>query len=290
MQEESNLERDLKIIQDIGFEALLALQETCTRLGIRLYLDGGTLLGAVRSGDIIPWDDDIDVMMRRDEYEILRKNRSCLPPHLNLIDPRDRRSSAGSPVLVDERQWVTRRGSRLGLVLREHQKIGVDIFVLDSPPKGKLRYTSWLYTVRALEILRYIRALSVSDLVGVCFWRSSLGLLVASIRLLITPLRNSWLGSTLVFVSAKAFVRRPSTLQCVGRPSWLKDRQYSAEWFSCDTVILRGHSFSCPSGYEFLITTYGSDWSTPHSPDEAFNHGTRLSDGPPRSLLGNFGD
>ena len=49
------------------------LDEICKKLNIRYFADWGTLLGAVRHGGYIPWDDDLDVLMMRSDYNKLLK-------------------------------------------------------------------------------------------------------------------------------------------------------------------------------------------------------------------------
>ena len=60
-------------VQVIGLELLDAFDAFCRRHGLRYYLCGGTLLGAVRHGGFIPWDDDVDVIMARPDYDRLVK-------------------------------------------------------------------------------------------------------------------------------------------------------------------------------------------------------------------------
>lgn len=59
----------LKEIQNIELDLLLAFDSICQKNNLRYSLGGGTLLGAIRHRGFIPWDDDIDVMMPRPDYD-----------------------------------------------------------------------------------------------------------------------------------------------------------------------------------------------------------------------------
>lgn len=54
-------------------EILLFVDKVCKAHGIEYWIEGGTLLGAVRHGGFIPWDDDTDIVMPIAEYRRFRK-------------------------------------------------------------------------------------------------------------------------------------------------------------------------------------------------------------------------
>ncbi len=60
-----------KKIWKVELDLLNQLQQICEKHGLQYYASNGTLLGAVRHNGFIPWDDDLDVMMPRKDYEIL---------------------------------------------------------------------------------------------------------------------------------------------------------------------------------------------------------------------------
>ncbi len=63
----------LDILKKIETEILKEIDRICKKNGIKYFLTGGSLLGAVRYGKSIPWDDDLDIGMLRDDFEKFRK-------------------------------------------------------------------------------------------------------------------------------------------------------------------------------------------------------------------------
>ena len=63
----------MKQIWDKEIELVLELDRVCKKYNLKYFADSGTLLGAVRDKGFIPWDDDIDVVMMREDYDKLMK-------------------------------------------------------------------------------------------------------------------------------------------------------------------------------------------------------------------------
>lgn len=104
--------------------------------GYRYYMLGGTLLGAVRHGGFIPWDDDIDIGLPRADYErFLREVQNTLPDYMELHTYYD-----DSPHhyyfsrVTDSRHSLLRKGSEV----ERSEDVWVDIFPLDGMPEGAL--------------------------------------------------------------------------------------------------------------------------------------------------------
>ena len=77
---------DIKALQKRILDILLEFDKVCKAHGLRYCICGGTLLGAVRHGGFIPWDDDLDVSMPRPDYDrFIAHCKEWLPEHLEFV-------------------------------------------------------------------------------------------------------------------------------------------------------------------------------------------------------------
>jgi len=121
---------DLRALHQVHLDMLLEIRRVCGELGLTFQLGGGTLLGAVRHGGFIPWDDDADVFMPRRHYaRFLAEAPGHLRPGYVL---QTFRSDPGYDFLYAK---LRRDGTEFREVSRqarrEHHGIYVDVFPLD---------------------------------------------------------------------------------------------------------------------------------------------------------------
>lgn len=75
----------LEKIQEEELNIALEIDRFCKNHDLRYFLSDGTLLGAVRHEGFIPWDDDMDLYMLRDDYDYFCRN--FIHDHLTVIYP-----------------------------------------------------------------------------------------------------------------------------------------------------------------------------------------------------------
>lgn len=130
-------EQELARLQQILLEMILEVDRICKKHHITYYLGGGTLLGAVRHQGFIPWDDDADLIFRREDYVKFRRvvKKELDPryfyqdrgtdPYAHYVNPKIRRNGS---------VYVTEFGAKQ---TKMHQGIFLDIFIHDATAKSR---------------------------------------------------------------------------------------------------------------------------------------------------------
>lgn len=82
---------DLRKLQMKMLHILETVDQICRKHHIPYWISGGTLLGAMRHGGFIPWDDDIDIELMRSDYKrLLKVLKAELPDDMYLQTPNER--------------------------------------------------------------------------------------------------------------------------------------------------------------------------------------------------------
>lgn len=249
------------------------LKSICDGLGVRLFLSGGTLLGAVRHHGYIPWDDDIDVMLLRSDYE---KLLASFPKH-PYLEIRSHRNTVDYPFafasLCDTRTVKVERKLR-----KRHTSLlclNIDIFPIDACPSDAEEQTECFRRVAsfgsALKCATYRFGVGKGLLSTI---RKNLGIL--SYRV----------GEIFGFVSAGRILRDWERLctsvaspdsQSVGVLAidhyGIREVNRLEDYSSSVTVEFEGRQCLAPVGYmNYLHNLYGADCLELPSPEKRVSH------------------
>lgn len=259
---------DLKRVQEIDTELLCALDEVCKKHQIEYFLIDGTLLGCIRHGGPIPWDDDVDVAMTRENYE---KFVEVAMADFEKAKYNVKIMGSGSIDYITEIK-IGKVGTTYCLPGTEHldimNNVQLDIFCVDSAKK--MTKQQLLRRLKLWNVLRII-ALNKSE--------------KKLLKLLVDKRVNSFKGaiykSLLDFMHLIRIIVGERRIEKWGFEMFVDESNQSdeytvagyinvwkKEWFNIINHDYEGKKFPIPAGYDNILRTeYGDYMSFPKEED-----------------------
>lgn len=144
-------------IHRLTLEIMKDIDRFCRANNIPYTLSSGTLLGAVRHGGFIPWDDDADMFMLREDFErfvsIYKSDKYQLNYNINKFDATEakKQSFYGFAKVVDNSVTsIDKRGKDIG-------GVWVDIFPLDPVPEDPKIQHDYMHRIMSIHNRLYHR-------------------------------------------------------------------------------------------------------------------------------------
>ena len=159
------ISKKIKKVWNVQLNLLQKLLEVCKEHNLRVFADSGTLLGAVRDGHFIPWDDDIDVVMPKEDIKKLEEIADSVFTAPFIFKPRYYSTLIMLPRLYFAgTSWFW---TYLDYT-NERSEIFIDILPLEGLPEDDKERFSVL--LRAQHLSRFLFALSLNNRFTVSGW------------------------------------------------------------------------------------------------------------------------
>lgn len=178
----------------IPFEILLYVADFCEKNGIRYSLAYGTLLGAIRHKGFIPWDDDIDIIMPRKDYERFKQlYHSDRYPFSDMSINKDHPTRAAK--IFDTSTFFYYKKT-----IKRSYGLFVDVFVVDNFPANVSVRVKWQQKTKRLYAINRIKNLSFSSIIKS---KTNLGKKLIKVLIKIFPIPKKYIQKSIIQNSQK---------------------------------------------------------------------------------------
>ena len=253
-------------LKKIELDILLHFAAFCEKHGLRYFLAYGTLIGAVRHQGFIPWDDDIDLQMPREDYNKLiemypQENENA---RYELVSPDQARARHSIVKIIDNKTLKYENYMKKG-----DQPLGVDIdiFPVDGMPANDADFRAWFQELHKLYI-QFLYACR-APMKGGSFKVNA----YIALKKLITPKKKKILRKAKALHDKYPY----ETCEFVGSiETWVEgeENKLRKEWFDESVELpFEGHAFKAPKAYhEILTALYGDYMQLPPEEQRAPHH------------------
>ena len=254
---------EVRKMQLKGLEMTLFFDEFCKKHNLTYYFCGGCCIGSIRNGGFIPWDDDVDVFMPREDYEKLKQLWVDTPEYSIQYTTKD---------ILTENQFLTICDNNTTFIKTYQMNLDInhglvlDVLPLDGCPTGFHR-----------KMQKFWALLYSLFIVGKAPENHGKAIYLCG-KLLLTLIKpKSWRYNMWRFCERQMSKYKIADCQyvtelCAG-PHYMKN-EYNKEWFQkAVRVDFEGHQLPIPVGYDgYLRMAFGDYMQLPPVEKQVCHH------------------
>lgn len=262
------MQPDLHQIHRLEFQLALEVKKICDKYNIRYFLVAGTLLGAVRHKGFIPWDDDMDIGMLREDYDrfiAVAPDELAKDYFLQTLNTDKGYGFPYAKLRLNGTKFIEKNSADC----KAHKGIFIDIFPYDAVPADPVLQKRHSRRIKAYFLMLLTKK-------GYRFW--------AAENRVQTAAKFRFL-SCLLFMFPAGYFSRKLEQECRRYNSSHSDTVFLAcgsygyekeqirrAWIGNLTELeFEGHPFTCPAAWDDYLSFLYGDYMTPPPENKRYN-------------------